>query len=158
MNEGRRPGVFVLSGTNDVQVFEQGSGVEYDVGSRVVTIQTVTYVADESGKAQLKFKPAAWLKLEEGMMLGLGHSPRRQSTPSADRPYLLRGQDRFDFGRFRGFSRLDDVITFREPLKPQTQDYPGWPPDQIIYLMRLGRGVIFVDSNMNEPMEIVAER
>jgi hypothetical protein len=157
--DSRRPGVFVLSGTNDIQVFDQGSGIEYDAVSQVVTIHTVIYEGNESGKAELKFKPAAWLKLEEGMLVGIGRSPRRQQEASADRPYLVRGQERFDFGRARGFSPPDgDVITFRQQLKPQAQDYPGWPAEQILLLLRLGSGVIFVDSNMDQPMEIATER
>jgi hypothetical protein len=43
-------------------------------------------------------------------------------------------------------------------LKPQAQDYPGWPAEQILLLLRLGSGVIFVDSNMDQPMEIATER
>jgi hypothetical protein len=154
----RRPGVFVLSGEDDLRVFDQASGIEYEAESGVVIIQTVVYVEKEGNKAELTFKPAAWLKLEKGMLVGLGHAPRRQEEPSAAQPYVVRGKDRFEFRNAGNISRDRDVITFRHQLRRQVADYPGWPQDQILYLLRLGPGVILVDSNSDRPMEIALER
>lgn len=156
--DSRRPGAFALSAVDDLRVFDQASGIEYEADSGVVIVQTVVYEEKEGNRSELMFKPAAWLKLEKGMLVGLGHAPRRQQEPSVVQPYLVRGKDRFEFRNAGKFSREKDVITFRTQLQRQVADYPGWPHEQILYLLRLGPGVIFVDSNSNRPMEVAAQR
>ena len=72
--DGRQPGVYLLSDEEPIRVFQQASGLVYEAASGIVVIQMAVYEPDEGGKSRLKFRPTAWLKLEEGMMLGLGYA------------------------------------------------------------------------------------
>lgn len=152
--DSRHPGVFVLSGKNDHRIFDLGSSIDYDPQAGLVIVQTVIYSEDpESGKPKLTMKPVAWLKLEEGMVVGLGQGST--STLRSEQPYLMRGKERFNFrpGK-REFSLNRDVITLREELKTHVIEWPGWPEKQIAYLIRLGLGLIYVDSNSDRPMNV----
>src|SRR5207249_2428998 len=120
--DGRQPGVYLLSDEEPIRVFQQASGLVYEAASGIVVIQMAVYEPDEGGKSRLKFRPTAWLKLEEGMMLGLGHAPRKRDETSKGYPYVVRGKDQFVF-RLGHSKPVGDVITFEGKIGVQANDY-----------------------------------
>ena len=153
--DSRRPGVYALSGKDDLRVFEEASGIKYEPESGTVTIQMAVYEANEDAKMELRFRPTAWLKLDEGMLLGIGQAPRKRNERSTGYPYVVRGKDQFAFRNMGKSKQVGDVITFEGKLGVHATDYPGWPAEQTLVLLRLGPGVIFVDSHPDNPMEVV---
>jgi hypothetical protein len=151
-----RPGVFLLRGEATI-AFRQGSMIEYEAASGIVTVKTAVH--RETSLTQTSpygFEPAAWFMLEEGMLVSFANEPHQLTGPVPDRPYILRGGRYFGFGRARSFSIGSDVVIFEDRPTPLAED-PGWPQQQIVYLLRLGPGVIFVDGHADRPMEVGVE-
>src|SRR5438094_9152313 len=91
--DSRRPGVYALSGKDDLRVFEEAAGIKYEAESGIVTIQMAVHEPNEDAKMELRFRPTAWLKLDEGMLLGIGQAPRKRNERSTGYPYVSRGND-----------------------------------------------------------------
>jgi hypothetical protein len=146
-----RIGAFVVRG-DELRTFEDASIIRYEAASGIVVIETAM-----PGGQPTKFEPAAWFKLEEGMLVGLGTDLRHHEKQPAEKPHLLLRGRWFSFGRARHYGLAGDVVTFQERVTPLTE-YSGWPAEQIVYLLRLGPGDIFVDTNGDRPMELSLDR